>query len=510
MGTNYGLVRARRPLDGDVSFELAGDGGVDVVHDEPFGTLGEVLARLRPLAESEWRMSDDQRAEMSRSLEAMGLGPAPASVHLGVVRDGKRVSLTVTGDPVTSLVLDHGAPWDLLPFVEVFADKGPFAIEDAARGVYLDPAGLAPRSARPAEAPLERAPLGDVVVTRGPERLRPLFRLAPRAPSGFHQASVIDAGDALFVVGGHGVACVEPSTGEPRWTVAHGRGRRYGAAGHGLFLVGSDHPSIVALDAATGRVAFDRRAPGRLLHEPLVHRRGFLLGTEAGALVDVSAEGDLRVLHRARGAFFGAPVLLDDERAAAATSEGEIFVVSLATGELLGVAELPSVRINELTSGPASVFSLAAHDGALFARLEDGVARFGADLRVQAIAGAARGGDGSLTVVGDRLFTPFSWAEGAGYLTGQLALSPDLEVTRTVHYTGEGNLGSPAMLGGDLAFADLAPGRVDVDVVGIDGEEIAAATLPCRSPGWPRLSSDGRRLVVACPDAIVAFERTAE
>ncbi|MBL8610586.1 MAG: PQQ-binding-like beta-propeller repeat protein [Myxococcales bacterium] len=508
MGTNYGLVRARRPLDGDVSFAADAEGGV--VHDEPFGTMDEVLARLRPLAESEWRMSDDQRAEMSRSLQAMGLGAAPESVHLRVVRDGRSLSLTVMGDPVTSLAIDHAAPWDLLPFIEVFADKGPFAIEDAARGVYLDPAGLAPRSARPAEAPFERASLGDVAVTRGPERLRPLFRLAPRAPSGFHQAQVIDARDVLFVVAGHGVTCLDPSTGAPTWTVAHGRGRRYGAAGHGLFLVGSDHPSIGAHGATTGQVAFDRRAPGRLLHEPLVHRRGFLLGTEAGALVDVSPAGDLRVLHRARGAFFGAPVLLDDERAAAATSEGEILVVSLATGELLGRVELPSVRINERTTGPASVFSLAAHDGALFARLEDGVARLGADLRVQAIAGAPRGGDGSLVVVGAQLFTPFSWSEGAGYLTGQLALSPDLEVTRTVHYTGEGNLGSPVRVGGALAFADLAPGRVDVDVVREGGEEIASATLPCRAPGWPRLSAHHGRVVVACPDAIVAFELAAE
>jgi hypothetical protein len=156
------------------------------------------------------------------------------------------------------------------------------------------------------------------------------------------------------------------------------------------------------------------------------------------------------------------------------------------------------------------VFSLAAHDGALFARLEDGVARLGADLRVQAIAGAPRGGDGSLVVVGAQLFTPFSWSEGAGYLTGQLALSPDLEVTRTVHYTGEGNLGSPVRVGGALAFADLAPGRVDVDGVREGGEEIASATLPCRAPGWPRLSAHHGRVVVACPDAIVAFELAAE
>lgn len=474
MGTDYTLVRVTHPvtneapLDGDFSLETA-----------PFGSLDAVLERLRPFA-----------VDVRRT---------PPFAHLHVERDGRGLSVIVTGDPVTAISVDHAAPWDLLPFVEVFADLAPLAIEDPQRGVYLDP-----RAVRPA-APVEAEAPASLVPPAAEGDLRPLFRLAPRAPGGFYQADVLVHGDLAYVVAAPGVTAVDAQSGEHRWTIACGRGRRYASLARGLVIVASDHPRITALDATTGAVRFEVSAPGRVCHAPVVDERGFYVGTEAGALAAFADDGSLLWMRRLEGAIYTAPAKVGD-RLVVGTNEGNVYAVDLGTGEVVAEHAFPPVAVNEKTWSPSSVFGVAARGDRAVVRLDACLVELDHALVPVNAAHASRATSfDALAVAGDRVLSSFVWSpdDDAPPRTGILSLDGDLG--DAVDYTGDGNLGYPAPIGGGLAFADATSGAVEIDLVGAGGAPAGRASFASSMPSWPRLTAGDGVLYVAVSDAVVAF-----
>ena len=87
--------------------------------------------------------------------------------------------------------------------------------------------------------------------------------------------------------------------------------------------------------------------------------------------------------------------------------------------------------------------------------------------------------------------------------TGILSLDGDLG--DAVDYTGDGNLGYPAPIGGGLAFADATSGAVEIDLVGAGGAPAGRASFASSMPSWPRLTAGDGVLYVAVSDAVVAF-----
>ncbi len=489
MGSDYALFRGSSAFEGRLQDAPSRSLPADAASEPddvglPFGPMEAVRARITPLARGGYANE----------------GPSPPAFHFRLEKDGRSTGGLLLGDPVTSIHVDHAAPWDLLPLAELFADVGPLVVFDPQEGVYRHLATLLPPRAHPCEAPVTPASL------RVEGALEPLWGVAAHDPCGFHRGSVLASDDHVWLVAADGVTCFESASGAVRWSVACGRGHAFGARGLERIVVGSDHPELTGLDAATGEVRFTVPMAGRVCHTPRLTPSGFVVGTEGGALVMVDPEGAVAWRRSLGGAIYTPPVLFGEGRLVVATNDGMMRVVDLATGEVEVERELSAVQVNAKTWSKASVFGLVATERTVYARLSGSLARFDGDLVETAHLEVARGGDfDALALVGRRLFSSSSRRDEATGRFWTAVQALDLALEGIEDFEGEGDLGRPAAFDDGLVFVDATGRKVLVDVLDAEGETLHHAELAVETTAVPKVETAGGRIYVLTPNLLATL-----
>jgi hypothetical protein len=270
MGTTYYLFRL-------AAFPAAGS------HPEPqqmlpFGPPDKVIQRLLAIP------------GMSRARWA---GPEvdPERDWLVLERDGRHVELCFShADGIDSLSVDHAAPWDLLEPAAVLEGAGGWAVFDPQCGTWHTLKEFEPQAPVPVHAEVH-------VTQSGPAHPGAPLAVEWRAvvadsltPHVFHPTP-----EALVVVARDRVFALDASTGQLRWAVRCGRPQLFTTATDELLVVGSDQPTVHALDLRTGEERWRLQGRGGMFAAPRALAGGHVaLTTEAGQLTVVSADGRVR------------------------------------------------------------------------------------------------------------------------------------------------------------------------------------------------------------------------
>jgi len=506
MGMDYCLYRVLRAIDG----ELTCDGSEAEPETLPFGTLEWVLGRLRPFISHEAPTSEPSRAADAIFRRSPGLAK---SCDLSIDLDGRRFDVTLMGDPVTSLWVDHAVPWDLLPFAELLKTLAPLAIFDPQRNVMFDPGLVAPQDAHEV-APSLRPGTASLRDVRG---MLALWRVDAKSRGSLYRAALLVAPRRLVVVQHGGiVTALDPSTGSVLWSVRCGRGRTFGCLDGDNVVVGSDHPQIFALRLEDGSTAWRARAHGRVGAVPVaLPAGGVVVGTESGRVVRLTHEGEAAWSAAVEGPVYCAPVA-SREAVYVGTNEGALYALEPGAGTLLAERHLPVDRVNERTVAPRSVFGLVAVGADACVRFESSVVRFGQRLEPVAAASVPYGGGfDALVRVGDSLFSEMSWRPDDGALFRRGFCELALDLSSSSEWTGEGDLAVPVRLGTNLAFADAVRGSsdgrasVELSVLDAAGNAVASAVLEAPGMGGAAVVGGDAALYVGTSDTLHGLRRDA-
>lgn len=361
MGTDYSLHRLRAPLPKpSVS--------VDELPEEAlrdFGAQAEVVRRLVATGEleapGEAASAVERRIRQRSVAMARERGAPDPPVHLSLIArtlPGRRLPVTVWGDPVTHFSVSHAAPWELLPLLELLADGQPMTVFDPQRGRYLDTTSLMP------EPPART----DAAARLSPPSAGERWCVEVEGHLEAHAPPIVAEG-RLVVAGFGRILSLDARTGEVAWAASWSRGtpllRRVGAQ----LVVAGDHPRVFGLDARTGAVRWEREVDGRVCAPPvLTEADGVALGTEGAQVLHLSGvDGATRWERRFERGLLTAPVHAEGH-VVLADRGGTVTVLEVDSGRLAATRRFEAAPAHGGLEIP-SMIDLAPLPGGVAAKL---------------------------------------------------------------------------------------------------------------------------------------------
>jgi outer membrane protein assembly factor BamB len=183
------------------------------------------------------------------------------------------------------------------------------------------------------------------------------------------QLPAFDAHSAYLVLRDGQVRAIDHATGATRWTSP--AASTVTPASSGRRLVGADGATAWAIDAVTGRAAWQRDLGGRAAASPVITQAGAAFVTESGDLV-LLAWTDGRETWRVRmPASVTAPIVAGPDRVWAGLEDGRVMAVGLADGATAWAKPLGG-RILGMTAIGDRLFTGAADNFLYALRAKDG------------------------------------------------------------------------------------------------------------------------------------------
>ena len=205
------------------------------------------------------------------------------------------------------------------------------------------------------------------------------------------QLPAFDDHSAYLVLRDGRVTAIDHATGDTRWTVPAQSSVR--PASSGRHLAGADGATAWALDAASGRAAWQRDLGASIVAAPVATSGGAVFRTDAGDLV-LLAWGDGHEVWRVRmPAPVSAPVEAGGDLVWVGLDDGRVLAIRLADGSTAWTKTL-GARILGMTPIDDRIFAGAADNFLYALKIRDGdIAwrwRTGGDVSGHAVADARR------------------------------------------------------------------------------------------------------------------------